>query len=648
MGKHVHKLSFAGLIVSLGIIFGDIGTSPLYVMKAIIGVKPIVSSYVFGGISCVFWTLTLQTTVKYVWLVLQADNNGEGGIFALYALVKRRAKYLIIFAMIGGAALLADGMITPPISVAAAIEGLRMIYPEINTLPLIILVITLIFFIQRFGTSIVGKFFGPIMLVWFIVLGGLGLHQILQAPEILKALNPLYGLKLLILEPGGFWVLGAVFLCTTGAEAVYSDLGHCGKANIRISWIFVKISLLLNYFGQGAWLISHKGELLNGLNPFYAIMPEWFLVAGVIIATFAAIIASQAMITGSFTLISEAIRLNLFPKVTIKYTSDIKGQLYIPLINWFLFGGCIGIVLLFRESSQMEAAYGLAIITTFIMTTLLMSSYLTLKRYPSWLIISFLVVYFIIEGAYLFANLEKFPHGGYVTFLIAVVILFVMWTRWRATQIKNRLREFVKIKDYLEQLSDLSHDESLPKFSTNLVFLSTAPKDSEVETKILYSILQKQPKRADIYWFVHVEVTEEPYTMEYKVNTVKKDDVYRVRFRLGFRVDQKISIFLRHVIEDMVSKKEVNIISRYHSLKEHNIAGDFRFVIIEEILSSENDLSFIENLVMNVNILLKTITATPEKWFNLDTNLVTIEKVPLIINPYNKIRLHRIYDSNNT
>jgi KUP system potassium uptake protein len=644
MGKHVHKLSFAGLIVSLGIIYGDIGTSPLYVMKAVIGAKPIVANYVLGGISCVFWTITLQTTIKYVWLVLQADNNGEGGIFALYALVKRRAKYLIIFAMIGGASLLADGMITPPISVASAIEGMRMIYPEINTLPIILIVITLIFFIQRFGTAFVGKFFGPIMMVWFLMLGILGLNQVLMDPSVLKALNPLYGLKLLIVEPGGFWVLGAVFLCTTGAEALYSDLGHCGKANIRVSWIFVKICLLLNYFGQGAWLIAHKGELLNGLNPFYAIMPQWFVVIGVLIATLAAIIASQAMITGSFTLISEAIRLNLFPKVTIKYTSDIKGQLYIPLINWFLFAGCIGIVFLFRESSSMEAAYGLAIITTFLMSTMLMSSFLTLKRKPSWLIIGFLVLYFIIEGAFLIANLEKFPHGGYVTFIIAVVILFVMWTRWRATQIKNRLREYVKINDYLEQLSALSRDESLPKFSTNLVFLSTAPRDSEVENKILYSILQKQPKRADIYWFVHVEVTEEPYTLEYKVNAIAKNDVYRVRFRLGFRVDQKISIFLRQVIEDMVGNGEVNIISRYHSLKEHNIAGDFRFVIIEEILSSENDLTFMENLIMNANIVLKTITATPEKWFKLDTNLVTVEKVPLIIKPYNKLRLNRIFD----
>ncbi|MBK7957122.1 MAG: KUP/HAK/KT family potassium transporter [Bacteroidetes bacterium] len=644
MGKHVHKLSAAGLLVTLGIIYGDIGTSPLYVMKAIMGHKTISQDYVLGAVSCIFWTLTLQTSIKYVYFALQADNNGEGGIFALYALVRRRAKYLIAFAMIGGATLLADGMITPPISVASAIEGLRIINPDIQTLPIILAIITLIFFIQRFGTSFIGNFFGPVMLVWFSMLGVLGFIQLSMNPSVLNALNPMYALKLLFTEPGGFWILGAVFLCTTGAEALYSDLGHCGKLNIRVSWVFVKCTLLINYFGQASWLISNSGKTLNGINPFYAIMPSWFVLIGVIIATFATIIASQAMITGSFTMIGEAIRLNLFPKVTIKYTSNIKGQIYIPLINFILFIGCIGVVLFFQESTKMEAAYGLAIITTFIMSTLLMSSFLTLKRYSSVFVIGFLTVYFIIEGSFLIANLEKFPHGGYVTFIIAFVLLCIMWIRYRATQIKNRLREYVKITDYLDQLTSLSHDTSLPKFATNLVFLSTAPKDSEVESKIMYSILQKLPKRADIYWFVHIEVTEEPYTMEYKVNCIAKDDVYRVRFRCGFRVEERISVFLRFVIEEMVKNNEVNITSRYHSLQENNIAGDFRFVVIEEILSHENDLTFMENIVLNANFIMKGITATPEKWFKLDTNLVTVEKVPLIIKTHSKMHLQRIMD----
>ncbi|MBP7477805.1 MAG: KUP/HAK/KT family potassium transporter [Chitinophagales bacterium] len=644
MGKHVHKLSAAGLLVTLGIIYGDIGTSPLYVMKAIIGDMPIRRDFILGGISCVFWTLTLQTTVKYVMLTLRADNNGEGGIFSLYALVRRRAKYLIAFAMIGGATLLADGIITPPISVASAIEGLRILDPNINTIPIILSIIILIFVIQRFGTSIVGKGFGPIMFIWFSMLAILGLMQIVKDWTILYAFSPHYAFRLLVQNPGGFWVLGAVFLCTTGAEALYSDLGHCGRENIRISWAYVKVCLILNYFGQGAYLIHHKGEMLNGQNPFFLIMPQGFLIFGIIIATAAAIIASQALISGSFTLISEAMRLNLFPRVTIKYPSNIKGQLYIPLINWFLCIGCIGIVLYFRESGAMEAAYGLAITLTMLMTTLLLSAYLTLKRTPNWIVIAFLSIYFLIEGAFLIANLEKFPHGGYVTLIISLFILFIMYTRYRSTQIKNRLREYVKIADYIDQLTSLSHDDSLPKYATNLVFLSTAPKDTEVESKIMYSILQKLPKRADIYWFVHIEVTEEPYTMEYKVNCIAKDDIYRVRFRLGFRVEERISVFLRFVIEEMVKNNEVNITSRYHSLKENNIAGDFRFVILEEILSHENDLSFMENIVLSANFILKGITATPEKWFKLDTNLLTVEKVPLIIKPLHAIHLNRIVD----
>jgi KUP system potassium uptake protein len=644
MGKHIHKLSAAGLIVTLGIIYGDIGTSPLYVMKSIIGDMPIKRDFVLGGISCVFWTLTLQTTIKYVLMTLRAENNGEGGIFSLYALVRRRAKYLIVFAMIGGATLLADGIITPPISVASAIEGLIILDSKINTIPIIIIIIAFIFILQQFGTAVVGKFFGPIMFIWFGMLAVLGIMQIVQDPTIFYAFSPHYAFRLLVQNPNGFWVLSAVFLCTTGAEALYSDLGHCGKENIQISWIFVKTCLILNYFGQGAWLLHHKGELLDGKNPFFLIMPEGFLIFGIIISTVAAIIASQALISGSFTLVSEAMRLNLFPKVTIKYTSDIKGQLYIPLINWFLCIGCIGVVLFFKTSSAMEGAYGLAITLTMLMTTLLLSAYLTLKRTPNWIVITFLAIYFVIEGSFLIANLEKFPNGGYVTLIISSLILFLMYTRYKATKIKTRLREYERIDKYQDQLIALSHDQSLPKYATNLVFLSTSPKDSEVETKILYSILQKQPKRADIYWFVHVEVTEEPYTMEYKVVTHAKDDVYRVRFRLGFRIQERVSVFLRQAIEEMVEKQEVNIISRYHSLQEHNIAGDFRFVIIEEILSSENDMSFWDNVVMKTNMTLKSITATPEKWYKLDTNLVTVEKVPLIIKPHTHTRLKRIYE----
>ena len=468
MSGSSNKLSYAGLIIALGIIYGDIGTSPLYVLNAIIHGKIITENLIIGSLSCIIWTLTLQTTVKYVMLTLQADNKGEGGIFSLFALVRRRKKWLVFPAMIGGAALLADGMITPPISVTSAIEGLRNI--EVlgsitdNVIVVIVLVIIfLLFFVQQFGTASIGKLFGPLMSVWFVMLAVLGFAHLLDDLHIFKAFNPYYGIKLLVTYPHGFWILGAVFLCTTGAEALYSDLGHCGKSNIRISWIFVKSCLIVNYLGQGAWLISHyNGKLINtqmitdGFNPFYGIMPSWFLIAGIMIATSAAIIASQALISGSFTLISEAIRLNLWPKMRIKYPSEAKGQLYVPAINTILFLGCAGIVLYFKKSSNMEAAYGLAITMCMIATTMLFANFLVLHRTKKSLIYLFLVTYFTIEVSFLIANLDKFPHGGYVTLVVGGGLFAVMYVWFRSRKIKNRYIEFVRLEQYISQIQELS------------------------------------------------------------------------------------------------------------------------------------------------------------------------------------------------
>lgn len=627
-----HKLSTAGLLIALGIIYGDIGTSPLYVMKAIVGSAPISQTLVYGGISCVFWTLTIQTTIKYILLTLQADNRGEGGIFSLYTLIRRRAAWLIIPAMLGGCALLADGIITPPISVSSAIEGLRIIYPSIPTIPIVLVILTGLFLMQGFGTEIVGKAFGPIMLIWFGMLAILGATSVLHHPEILYALNPYYGYELLVNYPGGFWLLGAVFLCTTGAEALYSDLGHCGRPNIRLSWIFVKTSLLLNYLGQGAWLMTKEGNLLKS-NPFYGIMPEWFLWIGIGIATIAAIIASQALISGSFTLISEAIRLNLWPKVRLLYPTNIKGQLYVPSINWLLWLGCMSVVLYFEESKNMEAAYGLAITIAMLATTLLMSYYLLakLKSYP--LVVLFLAVYLSIEGAFLIANLDKFPHGGWVSIFIGGLLLLVMYIWIKAFHIKHRLTEEVRLKDYIPSLRELSNDESIPKYSTHLVFMSSASSPNKVETKIIYSIFQKRPKRADIYWFLHVETTDHPYTMEYKVKSLAEQDVVRVDFRLGFRVEPRINLFFRKVVEDLVAAGEVDITSRYESLREQHRIGDFRFVVLEKFLSYDNDLPFKERKIMEWYFFIKQYTLSEEKWFGLDTSSVKVEKVPLVISP---------------
>ncbi|MEY4308735.1 MAG: hypothetical protein RL422_938 [Bacteroidota bacterium] len=649
--KHKSKATAAGLLVAMGIIYGDIGTSPLYVMQSIIGDNPINSLTVLGGLSCIFWTLTLQTTLKYVILILRADNKGEGGIFALFALVRRHAKWLTLPAIIGGATLLADGIITPPISVSSAIEGLKMLHHKdgtpfvTDTVPIVIVILSVLFIFQIFGTKVVGKLFGPIMLLWFSMLGLTGLIWIAQDWSIFRALSPVYAWELLTTHQAGtagFWTLGAVFLCTTGAEALYSDLGHCGKENIRISWVFVKIALILQYFGQGAWLLAHEGALLGVRKPIFELLPREFLFTGIMIATAAAVIASQALISGSFTLISEAIRLNFWPRVRLVYPSDQKGQIYVPSINIMLWLGCVGVVLWFKESANMEAAYGLAITLTMLMTTSLMAYYLHIKKIDMWWILLFLSVYVSLEGSFLVANLQKFWHGGYVSLFIAGVIIIIMWVWFRATRIKKKLTEYEKLSDYIEPLKELSKDETIPKYATHLVFMSNAGRVTDIESKIIYSIFQRRPKRADIYWFVHVDTLDDPYAMEYKVTVIEPDDIIKVNFKLGFKVEQRINLYFRKVVEEMVSRGEVDITSRYKSLNEQNVIGDFRFVVLEKFLSFDNELPLLDRMVMKAYFFVKQFTHSEDKYFGLDSDAVKLEKVPMIIKPITKCNLKRI------
>ncbi|MFT4205005.1 MAG: KUP/HAK/KT family potassium transporter [Chitinophagaceae bacterium] len=655
---HPKGFSIAGLIVALGIIYGDIGTSPLYVMNAIIRNHYVNEFLIIGSISCVIWTLTLQTTVKYVILTLQADNNGEGGIFSLYALVRRQKKWLVYVAMIGGASLLADGIITPPVTVTAAIEGLHLIRFEhfnlraITTTEIVwivILIIAGLFFLQQFGTASIGKFFGPIMLLWFLMLAMVGFSNIHNFWPVLKALNPYYAIKLLAVYPHGFGLLGAVFLCTTGAEALYSDMGHCGKKNIRMSWIFVKTCLILNYLGQGAWLLNNlqgsyiSPEMQDAGNAFFNMMPEWFKLTGIILATLAAIIASQALISGSFTLISEALRLNLWPKIKIIYPTEEKGQVYIPGINWLLCFGCIFIVLFFKESSRMEGAYGLAITLCMISTSILYANYLQKKRTHVLLRYLYLAVFLTIEFSFFFANLDKFPHGGYVTVIVAGLLFYVMYTWYRARKIKNRYVEFVRLEHYIPMIQELGNDKTVVKYATHLVYMTSADNPKEIEHKIVYSILNRKPKRADIYWFVHVDVLDEPYTCEYVVDHIIPNDIIRVEFRLGFRVEQKINLMLRKVVEDLATNREVNIVSRYESLERNNVAGDFQFVVMEKYLSNDNDLPFMDKIVMKYYFWLKQISLTEERGFGLDQSSVDVEKYPLIVSSSASLPLKRIF-----
>lgn len=653
-----NKVTAAGLVIALGIIYGDIGTSPLYVFNAIIGDRVVNEELILGTLSCIIWTLTLQTTIKYVVLVLKADNRGEGGTFALFALVRRRKKWLVIPAMIGGASLLADGIITPPISITSAIEGLKEL-PSLgiedgsNTVVIIVLsILALFFFTQQFGTASIGRLFGPIMFIWFTMLLTLGVVHVFDDLEIFKALSPYYAINFLRTYDGGFWLLGAVFLCTTGAEALYSDLGHCGRGNIRMSWIYVKTCLLIHYFGQGAYLLAHRNGLeitaevkkALSINAFYDLMPQWFIIPGVIIATTAAIIASQAMVSGAYTLISEAMRLNLWPKLRIRYPSEAKGQLFIPAINFIMFLGCAGVVLYFRKSSNMEAAYGLAIIVTMLATTILFANYLVLHRAKSVWIYVFLVGYLLVEIGYLVALMVKFTHGGYITLIIGLLVFLVMYIWYRARKIKNRYVEFVRMEHYIPKIQELSNDKSVPKYATHLVYLTSANNPKEIEHKIIYSILNKKPKRADIYWFVHVDTLDDPYTCEYKVEHIIPNDIIRVDFRLGFRMEPKINLMFRKVVEDLVANKEVNIISRYESLASSNTVGDFQFMVMEKYLSQDNELPFFERVVMKFHFWLKDHSLSEEKGFGLDLANVTVEKFPLIVAPVTNLKLRRVED----
>ncbi len=650
--SHFKKVTTAGVIVTLGIIFGDIGTSPLYTFQTILNEGGKVSKeLVFGAISCVFWTLTLQTTFKYVIITLQADNHGEGGVFSLYALVRRYGKKLVYPAIIGAGTLLADGIITPPISVTSAIEGLNnvkglenIIVPGNNLVVEIVLVIILLLFVfQRFGTKIVGGSFGPIMLIWFSMLAALGLNQILHFPQILAALSPHYGWDLLVHHPSGFWLLGAVFLCTTGAEALYSDLGHCGRKNIQVSWIFVKSALVLNYLGQGAWVLLQNKSDLGGLNPFFAIVPHWFLIPSVFIATAASIIASQALISGSFTLISEAISLNFWPKVTVKFPTDIRGQIYIPSINWVLCLGCFMVVLYFRTSESMTAAYGFSITIAMLMTTILVYHFLRyVKHYPLWLVIPILLVFLTVESAFFITNAAKILKRLF--FLVFEFgLIFTMYIWYQARKINNRFLNFVNLDENIPLLEMLSQDESVPKFSTHLIYLTKANRPSQVEQKIIYSIFSHNPKRADVYWFIHIERTDEPYTMEYGVEEIKADKVIRVEFRLGFRVQPRVGLMFRKVVDEMICNKELDIMSRYPSLKKHKIADDFRFVILEKFLSYDNEFSVRDGFILNSYFGIKKLALGEDKAFGLDSSETLVEKLPLVVVPASNIKLQRAY-----
>ena len=644
---NINKVSAAGLLVALGIIYGDIGTSPLYVFNAIIGEHVVDKSLIFGSLSCIIWTITLQTTIKYVIMVLRADNRGAGGTFALFALVRRRKRWLVIPAMIGGASLLADGIITPPISVTSAIEGLKElpflgIHDGEPTVVIIVLIIlSLFFFMQQFGTDSIGKFFGPVMFVWFTMLLILGCIHIADDLSVFSAFNPYYAFEFLRSYPGAFWLLGAVFLCTTGAEALYSDLGHCGIKNIRITWIFVKLSLVTNYIGQAAWVMHQDRAYLQGVNPFFEMMPHWFLLPSILIATAATIIASQALISGSYTLISEAMNLNFWPRVTVRQPSDIKGQIYIPSVNTILWLGCVLMILYFRNSSHMEAAYGFSITIAMMMTTILLNYYLLFRlKWSQWAVAIVIGLFVVIETSFFIANVAKIRERWMFLFF-ELFIFMTMYTWYYARKINNRLVKFTDLGRYTPQLIELSGDDSIPKFSTHLIYLSKANSRNQVEEKIIRSILSKKPKRADVYWFVHIDRTEEPYTMSYDVSELVDDKVIKVTIHLGFRIQPKTELYFKKIVMELVANKELNLHIRPDGSTKYNAEPDFKFVVIEKFLSVENEFSLSEGLMLQAYFRLKDLGQSDEKAFGLDKSDVVVEHTPLVYQPAQPIELKR-------
>lgn len=640
--KHAPPLSAAGILVSLGIIYGDIGTSPLYVLTAIVGERQITRELVFGGLSCVFWTLILITTIKYIYLALNADNKGEGGIFALYALVRRfNVGWVVYPAIIGCATLMADGFLTPAISISSAIEGLRFVSPAIPTVTIVISITIGLFVFQQVGTGVVGGTFGPVMALWFITIGGVGIYQVMENPSVLAALSPVHAVNLLTKYPGGFWILGAVFLATTGAEALYSDLGHVGKENVRASWSMVIVCLIANYFGQGAWLMDHEGQFLGDRRPFFASLPDWMLWYGIGIATLAAIIASQALISGIFTLVNEAMKLKLWPISRVRYPSELRGQIYIPSINWILMIGCIAVVLIFQDSAAMEGAYGLAITVNMLMTTLLLVFYFSTAKHSTFRTIVIGVVFFTLETMFLVSNLDKFAHGGWFTFMIAFFFLILMYILLKARRLRERHTEFVDLRHYEAMIKDLQQDMTVPKEATNLVYLAVADSRRYIDSNIVYSIFKKKPKRADVYWFLHIQTVDSPFTSKYNVDTVIPKRCFFINIKLGFKTPHRVNAIFNRIIHEMADAGEIDLTSPYASLHKYSMMADFKFIILHSWASADSEISNFERLIIAGYRAIKSLSLSTEEMYGLEAANIEVEKVPIQVGPTAKVRIKR-------
>ena len=646
---HKRKFSMGMFLVALGIVYGDIGTSPMYVMKSIVegngGIAHVDQAFIVGSLSLVIWTITLLTTVTHVLIALRADNHGEGGIFALYSLIRHCGKWLIIPTMIGGCTMLADGVLTPAVTVTTAVEGLRSIHAvdkllgsgQIAVVLITLVIISLLFLIQRSGTSSIGRMFGPVMMVWFLFLGITGIWLTMGDLSILRAFNPVYAVRVLISPNNktGFLILGSVFLCTTGAEALYTDMGHVGRSSIYVSWPFVKICLILNYMGQCVWIIQNQGDpaiqAIRDLNPFYVMLPVPLRPVAIVLSALAAIIASQALISGSYTLVHEAASLDLMPHLNVRYPSDTKGQIYIPLVNNTLWIFCVAVILYFRTGSRMENAYGLAITISMLMMTILFCVYIGVLHRKKLAALAFAVIFFALEGVFFVSSLGKFMVGGYVAIIISAAILFIMICWYRGTQIEQAQNIHLKMRDHLDAIKDLQNDDSIPLCSNNVVYLAKGDDFEKIDRDLLYSILDKDPKRADAYWFISVNTTNDPYQKNYQVETYGTDYVFRVNLYLGFKVKPSVNIYLRQIVHDLLAMGELPEQNRRHSIYGPSEVGSFKFYMIRKMIMQEGDIAPVDNFLIHAKYLIRRIAGSPIQWFGLKTSNVVIEYVPLFL-----------------
>ncbi|MCI1984296.1 MAG: KUP/HAK/KT family potassium transporter [Bifidobacteriaceae bacterium] len=644
------KVSLGMSIVALGVVYGDIGTSPLYTIQSFIsgqgGIQYADRPAVLGMLSLLFWSVTLITTVKYVLIAMRIDNKGEGGIFALYTLVRRYGKWLAVAAMLGGAAFLADSVLTPAVSISSAVEGLKTI-PALEsvfdgndnlTLIITVVIIIILFAVQSRGTERIGKVFGSVVMVWFAFLAVTGIMNLSNDWSVFEALNPMYGLQFLV-APGnkaGLAIMGTVFLSTTGAEALYSDMGHVGRGNIYVTWPLIKIALVLCYFGQGAWILKNNTNpemmKVDNLNPFFQMMDPSIRTVAVVLSVAAGVIASQALITGAFTMVSEATGLNWMPHLQVRYPARTRGQLYIPAINAVLCVATLSVLALFRDSEHISAAYGLALTITMITTTVLLAAYIWWGMKKKFFAIVFTVVFLAIQILFLLASLTKFFHGGWFTMALTLAILFIMYAWDVGTKVERSQRRHLSPEEFLPALDMLHRDERIDYCSDNVVYLTSDPELRRLDTDIFYSIFADHPKRARAWWAVSVQVTDDPFTREYSVENFGTDFLFRVRIRIGFKVNQNVATYLHQIMHDLIASDELpEQATIYPKLDEDQQIGTIKYILIHKNLIPESKITSRGALSLRVKYAIRHVAGSPVKWFGLAAYNPLVEVLPLFV-----------------